>query len=113
MLQDVVSCIRQGCTIDEAGFRLERHADRYLKDPAEMVRLFERHPRSRSRRIDEIVERCTFSLDELRYQYPSETDPGETAQEKLERLTWEGAQTSLSGWCSRQGRDATAGTNCS
>ncbi len=38
-LQDVVSCIRQGCTIDEAGSRLERHADRYLKDPIEMARL--------------------------------------------------------------------------
>jgi len=91
MLQDVVSCIRQGCTIDEAGFRLERHADRFLKDPAEMARLFERHPEA-LRRTGEIVRRCRFSLDELRYQYPSETEPGETAQEKLERLTWEGAR---------------------
>jgi error-prone DNA polymerase len=89
-LQDVVSCIRQRCTIDEAGFRLDRHADRYLKDPAEMARLFEFHPEA-FRRIGEILDRCTFSLDELRYQYPSETEPGETAQEKLERLTWEGA----------------------
>jgi error-prone DNA polymerase len=89
-LQDVVSCIRQRCTIDEAGFRLDRHADRFLKDPAEIQRLFERHPRA-FQRIGEILDRCTFSLDELRYQYPSETDPGETAQEKLERLTWEGA----------------------
>jgi len=89
-LQDVVSCIRQGCTIDEAGYRLERHADRYLKDPSEMARLFERHPEAFAR-IQEILARCTFSLDELRYQYPSETESGETAQEKLERLTWEGA----------------------
>jgi error-prone DNA polymerase len=89
-LQDVVSCIRQGCTIDEAGYRLERHADRYLKDPDEMQRLFERHPEA-FHRIEEILARCSFSLDELRYQYPSETEPGETAQEKLERLTWEGA----------------------
>ncbi|WP_230533028.1 error-prone DNA polymerase [Microvirga roseola] len=92
-LQDVVSCIRQGCTIDEAGYRLERHADRHLKDPVEMERLFERHPEA-FRRGQEILARCTFSLDELRYQYPSETDPGETAQEKLERLTWEGARRS-------------------
>jgi len=91
MLQDVVSCIRQGCTIDEAGFRLERHADRFLKDPAEMARLFERHPEALAR-TGEIVRRCRFSLDELCYQYPSETEPGETAQEKLERLTWEGAK---------------------
>jgi error-prone DNA polymerase len=46
MLQDVVSCIRQGCTIDAAGFRLERHADRFLKDPAEMARLLRPAPRS-------------------------------------------------------------------
>ena len=90
-LQDVVSCIREGCTIDEAGYRLERHADRYLKDSAEMERLFDRHPEA-FRRVREILDRCTFSLDELRYQYPSETEPGETAQEKLERLTWEGAR---------------------
>ncbi|QRM34251.1 error-prone DNA polymerase [Microvirga sp. VF16] len=90
-LQDVVSCIREGCTIDEAGYRLERHTDRHFKDPVEMERLFERHPEA-FRRVREILERCTFSLDELRYQYPSETEPGETAQEKLERLTWEGAQ---------------------
>ncbi|MCG7394251.1 error-prone DNA polymerase [Microvirga sp. ACRRW] len=90
-LQDVVSCIREGCTIDEAGYRLERHADRYLKDPTEMQRLFERHPEA-FRRVREVLDRCTFSLDELRYQYPSETEAGETAQEKLERLTWEGAK---------------------
>lgn len=90
-LQDVVACIRQGCTIDEAGYRLERHADRYLKDAGEMARLFERHPEA-FRRIQEILDRCTFSLGELRYQYPSETEPGETAREKLERLTWEGAR---------------------
>ncbi|MBF9232190.1 error-prone DNA polymerase [Microvirga alba] len=91
MLQDVVACIRQGCTIDRAGFHLERHADRFLKDPTEMKRLFERHAEAVAR-TGEIVRRCRFSLDELRYQYPSETEPGETAQEKLERLTWDGAK---------------------
>ncbi|MBQ0822451.1 error-prone DNA polymerase [Microvirga sp. HBU67558] len=90
-LQDVVSCIREGTTIDEAGYRLERHADRYLKDPIEMERLFERH-RQAFHRVQEILDRCTFSLDELRYQYPSETEGSETAQEKLERLTWDGAR---------------------
>ena len=89
-LQDVVTCIREGCTIDAAGYRLERNSDRHLKDPAEMQRLFERHPGA-FRRIEEILDRCTFSLDELRYQYPDETDGSETAQDKLERLTWEGA----------------------
>jgi error-prone DNA polymerase len=91
LLQDVVTCIRQHCTIDQAGFRLERHADRHLKDPAEMARLFGRHPEAFARTM-EIVRRCRFSLDELRYQYPGETEAGETAQEKLERLTWAGAK---------------------
>ena len=42
-LQDVVTCIREGCTIDAAGYLLERNSDRHLKDPAEMQRLFVRH----------------------------------------------------------------------
>ena len=106
-LQDVVSCIRQGCTIDAAGFRLERHADRYLKDADEMVRLFERHPEAIARTA-EIVRRCRFSLDELAYQYPAETEEGETAQEKLERLTWVGARKPLSRWRARQCDEAIA-----
>ncbi len=64
-LQDVVTCIRLGLTIDRAGFAKERHADRFLKDPTEMARLFERHPEAFAR-TGEIVERCRFSLDELR-----------------------------------------------
>ncbi|HEX2136534.1 MAG TPA: error-prone DNA polymerase [Microvirga sp.] len=91
MLQDVVACIRLKCTIDQAGFRLERHADRFLKDPGEMARLFERHPEAVAR-TGEIVARCRFSLEELKYQYPTETDGRESAQEALERLTWEGAK---------------------
>ena len=45
ILQDVVTCIREGCTIDDAGFRRERYADRHLKNPAEMARLFSDYPR--------------------------------------------------------------------
>ncbi|MCC2653063.1 MAG: dnaE, partial [Microvirga sp.] len=90
MLQDVVTCIREGCTIDNAGFRRERFADRFLKPPAEMARLFERHPEAVARTI-EIAERCTFSLSELEYQYPSEVvEPGLTAQDTLEKLTCDG-----------------------
>jgi len=93
ILQDVVTCIRHGCTIDEAGFRRERHADRHLKPPEEMARLFERYPEALARTL-EIAGRCCFSLDELAYQYPEEaTMPGLTPQEALEKLTWEGAAT--------------------
>jgi error-prone DNA polymerase len=91
-LQDVVTCIRHNVTIDELGFRRERHADRYLKPPDEMARLFSRFSVALARAI-EIAQRCCFSLDELAYQYPDEvTIPGLTAQQALERLTWEGAE---------------------
>lgn len=91
ILQGVVTCIREGCTIDAAGFKRERHADRYLKAPAEMTRLFGRHPEA-VERTEEIANLCRFSLDELTYQYPREAFiPGLTAQQALERRTWEGA----------------------
>ena len=91
MLQDVVTCIRHNVTIDEAGFLRERHADRYLKPPQEMHRLFERYPEALARTL-EIVERCRFSLDELKYQYPEEREYAHlTPQEALEKYTWEGA----------------------
>jgi error-prone DNA polymerase len=91
ILQDVVTCVRHNCTIDDAGFRRERHADRYLKPPEEMARLFSRYPKALARTA-EIAARCLFSLDELAYQYPDEaTMPGLMPQQALEKLTWEGA----------------------
>jgi error-prone DNA polymerase len=92
VLQDVVTCIREGCTIDDVGFKRERSGDRHLKPAAEMHRLFARYPEALARTL-EIADRCRFSLDELAYQYPEEaTIPGLTPQEALERLTWEGAE---------------------
>ncbi|SFK86947.1 error-prone DNA polymerase [Methylocapsa palsarum] len=91
ILQDVVTCIRHNVTIDELGGRRERHADRYLKPPEQMHRLFARYPEALARAV-ELVERCRFSLDELAYQYPEErADPSLTPQQTLEMLTWEGA----------------------
>ncbi len=92
ILQDVVTAIRHNVTIDELGFRRERHADRHLKAPTEMLRLFPRYPEALARTI-EIMKRCRFSLDELAYQYPEEKlFPELTPQEALEKLTWEGAE---------------------
>ena len=89
ILQDVVTCIREGCTIDDAGFRRERHADRHLKPPEEMARLFASYPEAVARSA-EIAGRCTFSLAELSYQYPDELQsPDETPQQGLERLVRE------------------------
>jgi error-prone DNA polymerase len=91
ILQDVVTCIRERTTIDDVGFRRERHADRYLKAPEEMARLFKLWPEAVAR-SGEIAERCRFSLHELAYQYPHEVClPGLTPQQALEKLTWEGA----------------------
>ncbi|MCO6180881.1 PHP domain-containing protein, partial [Ciceribacter sp. RN22] len=92
-LQDVLTCIRTGTTIDDVGFERERHADRYLKPPDEMARLFPLYPEALERTM-EIVERCRFSLEELVYQYPEEAlIPGMTAQQSLEHYTWEGVKT--------------------
>ena len=91
ILQDVVTAIRHNCTVEALGHRRERHADRYLKPPQEMARLFERYPEAVSRSI-EIMQRCTFDLGQLQYQYPEERDdPALTAQDTLARLTWAGA----------------------
>ncbi|WEQ55008.1 error-prone DNA polymerase [Komagataeibacter nataicola] len=97
ILQDVVTCIRHNTTIDEAGFVRERHADRYLKPPQEMTRLFSRYLEAVARTMD-ITERCRFSLDDLAYQYPDEIEtPGRTPQDELEDLTWQGARETYGG----------------
>ena len=90
-LQDIVTCIREGCTVATAGLRLNAHAERHLKSPEEMTRLFRKHPDAVARTA-EIARRCRFSLDELRYEYPDETADGLTPQERLERLTEAGAR---------------------
>jgi error-prone DNA polymerase len=82
MLQDVVTAIREKCTIDELGFRRERHADRHLKGAAEMARLFARWPHMIAAGR-EIVGLCRFDLADLAYQYPAEVEPGQSAQAKL------------------------------
>jgi error-prone DNA polymerase len=87
MLQDVVTAIRNKCTIDDLGFRREHNADRFLRTPAEMERRFRDYPDA-IRATADIAERCTFSLRELSYQYPDEiVMSGRTPQAALERLT--------------------------
>lgn len=90
-LQDVLTCIRHHCRIEDAGYRLFPNGERHIKSPREMARLFPDHPHWLARTV-EIADQCTFSLDELRYEYPDENDgSGEGTQERLIRLTWEGA----------------------
>jgi len=90
-LQDVVTCIREKVTIANAGYLLNANAERHLKSPAEMARLFARWPHAISA-TREFADSLHFSLDELRYEYPRETVPdGRTPQQHLEHLTWAGA----------------------
>ena len=92
MLQDVLTCIREGTTIDKAGRRLQANAERSLKPPAQMARLFRGHEAALARTMD-VVRACRFSLRELSYQYPDEPVPrGWTAQRRLIRLTFKGAR---------------------
>ena len=123
-LQDILTCVRHGCTIQEAGHRLFPNAERYLKSPEQMVRLFENCPRwyweseapaeqKRARKVRlgrslalpnaialqnpiarglQIAKQCTFSLDELKYEYPTEAvPPGKSPSEHLRKLTYAGA----------------------
>ncbi|MBT4691277.1 MAG: error-prone DNA polymerase [Rhodospirillaceae bacterium] len=91
ILQDVLVCIREHCTLAEAGFHLNANAERHLKSGDEMTRLFADHPDAVARTV-ELADRCRFSLAELAYEYPADPVPkGRTAQEELARLTWAGA----------------------
>ncbi|WP_108461730.1 error-prone DNA polymerase [Devosia naphthalenivorans] len=91
MVQDVVTCIREHLTLETAGWRLAANAERHLKPADEMARLFREHPDAIAE-TGRFIGRIDFSLDQLKYNYPEETiGDGETAQQTLERLTWEGA----------------------
>jgi error-prone DNA polymerase len=96
-LADVLACVREGCTIAEAGFRLHANAERHLKAPAEMARLFADYPEAIAATLDVLAE-ARFSLDELRYEYPDEVAPdGLSPDAYLRRLAFEGAEARYGG----------------
>lgn len=85
-LHDIITCIREGVTIAGAGRRLAVNAERYLKTPQEMTRLFRDCPEAVSESV-RLLSRINFSLDQLRYEYPHEPVPqGWTPQDWLEHL---------------------------
>lgn len=91
-LQDVLTCVREKCTVYTAGFRLHANAERFLKPIDEMQRLFMQYPEA-IRHAQEIADACQFSLDSLEYIYPEEiTTEGRTPQEELTYLAWNGAK---------------------
>ena len=91
-VQDVLSCIRHRVRLSEAGRRIRANAEHSLLSPDAFVRLFSDEPAAIARTC-EIAERCTFSMADLRYRYPSERLPdGTTTDEWLRYLTFEGAK---------------------
>ena len=91
-LQDVVTCIREHKTLEDAGRLLEANAERHLKPSEEMARLFSETGRAIGQ-TTRFLKRCRFSLDDLKpHRYPSELRKGyETALDALIALTNEGA----------------------
>ncbi|MCL4109899.1 UNVERIFIED_CONTAM: hypothetical protein GTU68_003267 [Idotea baltica] len=90
-LHDVLTAIRHKTTVAAAVPYLFANSERHLKSPREMSRLFEQHPDAIAQTI-KIANRCNFSLDELKYEYPEELSPvGTTGIDYLKKLTWEGA----------------------
>jgi error-prone DNA polymerase len=74
-LQDVMTCIREHLTLASAGRRLEANAERHLKPPQEMARLFRDAPDAVAQTL-RLLAHCRFSLDELKYEYPDESRAG-------------------------------------
>ncbi len=96
-LQDVIVCIREHKTLDTAGRILEFNAERHLKSPDEMQKLFQQAPEAISESLN-FCSQISFTLDQLKYNYPDEPIPkGTTAQAHLEHLTWLGANKRYAG----------------
>ncbi len=107
ILQDVVTCIREGCTIDAAGVRRERFADRHLKGPDEMARLFAPFPeawraRRRSRRAAPSACPSCATSTRRRASGPA----------RRRRRRWSGRSATACRCATRRGRRPTCGTSC-
>lgn len=90
-LHDVLTATRHQTTVAEAGALLQPNAERHLRPLVEVQRQFAAVPAALARTL-EVVGRCRFRLDELRYEYPEELAPaGQTPLEYLRDLVWQGA----------------------
>jgi error-prone DNA polymerase len=91
-LQDVLTCIRRGVTVVEAGLELQSNDRHALPSPRVLAKLFADDPAAVARTL-EIAARCTFSLGDLRYRYPAEHLPsGLPAADWFDRLVGQGAR---------------------
>ena len=86
---DVLSAIRNNSTIEALGYKAERNAERRLRSPDELEKIFIGYHDAVINSIT-ISRSCTFSLDELHHEYPAEISFGESPHKKLIRLTYEG-----------------------
>lgn len=91
-LQDVLTCIRNNVKISEAGFKLFHNAERFLKPPSEISRLFREFPEAIRATLELSHSLEDFTLDQLRYEYPHEISPDEEPSEYLKKLTIAGAK---------------------
>jgi error-prone DNA polymerase len=91
-LQDIETCVREKCTIHNAGFKLYANAERHLKPVEEIERLFRHYPEMLTN-TQVIANQCHFSLEELKYLEPEWKSPdGRNADEHLAEHTWKGAK---------------------
>ena len=90
-LADILTCIREHITVDQLGTQALLNGERRLKSPFEMHRLFKDYPGAVLNTV-EIADRCRFSLDELKYEYPDEITDGQPPLERLRDLTEEGLE---------------------
>ncbi len=88
-LADVLTCMREHITIDKIGTKALANAERRMKGPADMGRVFRDYPGAMRRSL-EIADRCSFDLSELSYEYPNDVGGAEGAQARLERLAQDG-----------------------
>ncbi len=90
-LQDVITAVRLGQAVQDCGFALQVNAEAHLRPRMRLSTLYDAALMDATL---EVARRCSFSLDEIAYQYPLETVPaGQTPAEALAGLTWQGAQT--------------------
>jgi len=107
-LQDAMRCIREHCTVAEAGFLLHANAERHLKSGDEMARLFSAWPAAIANTV-KIADACRFNLDELRYEYPIDPAPeGRTSQQELAHLAAAGLETRYPGGAPKKVQDQVA-----
>lgn len=96
-LQDVLTCVREHVTLDNAGRLLEKNAERHIRTPGEIARLFKDYPHAVTETV-RLLDRISFRLDDLRYEYPEESaGKSATPQAELERLAAEGASNRYPG----------------